>query len=290
MSYTKDFDNNLLFRIIYSFHVPLFFFISGYLTSFENNLKVWDLVKQKTKLLIIPLISWWMIYCFLEKACNWNINFLTSLTDIINSPARGLWFFWVLFLCYITTAIAAKLSNKLNFFAFIILFFFIRVLHIHILWYAHFKFYYLFFLVGYLISRYYNILDKKNSYFLVLLILIYPLLFKGWHRIDLSSYSFLKLYGLPFCAILPIFCLFKTIDKVLIKKNIYDLFCKLGLYTFDIYAIHMSVLLWILNIGYGLVSASTYFLIYLFVPIIISKFILRKSPILKLLFLGNHKT
>ncbi len=32
-----DFDQNLAFRIIYSFHMPLFFFISGAVLCIKNN-------------------------------------------------------------------------------------------------------------------------------------------------------------------------------------------------------------------------------------------------------------
>ena len=33
----KDFDNNILFRVIYSFHMPLFMCVSGYVTGLRKK-------------------------------------------------------------------------------------------------------------------------------------------------------------------------------------------------------------------------------------------------------------
>lgn len=59
--HVKDFDNNILFRIIYSFHMPLFMFISGYLAF--GRIKAFDIryIYKKFKGLIIPCVAWYLL-------------------------------------------------------------------------------------------------------------------------------------------------------------------------------------------------------------------------------------
>ena len=42
----RDFDNLFVFRLIYSFHMPLFMFVSGMLVQFNRN-KVYYLVPDR---------------------------------------------------------------------------------------------------------------------------------------------------------------------------------------------------------------------------------------------------
>lgn len=54
-----DFFLNLVFKIIYSFHMPLFMIISGYLfyNTLQNNKQIKQLIYKKFKQLIVPAIS-----------------------------------------------------------------------------------------------------------------------------------------------------------------------------------------------------------------------------------------
>ncbi len=49
-----NFDDSIIFRYIYSFHMPLFMFISGCLFLHVNEFKF----SQKIQLLIIPFFVW----------------------------------------------------------------------------------------------------------------------------------------------------------------------------------------------------------------------------------------
>ena len=52
-----DYDSNWLFRIIYSFHMPLFFIISGYV-SHQNDIQIESLVTKRAKQLLLPYFIW----------------------------------------------------------------------------------------------------------------------------------------------------------------------------------------------------------------------------------------
>ena len=81
-----DFDHNIIFRYIYSFHMPLFMFISGFV-SFKENYE-WSSVKKRFFQLIIPFMAWAMLGMTISGNYNWI--WLTK-------PDTALWFLWVLF-------------------------------------------------------------------------------------------------------------------------------------------------------------------------------------------------
>ena len=57
--------NNLIFKVIYSFHMPLFACISGWLFgSTIEKYASFDIIRRKAESLIIPIASWitlWML-------------------------------------------------------------------------------------------------------------------------------------------------------------------------------------------------------------------------------------
>lgn len=71
-----DFDNNLLFRVIYSFHMPLFMCIAGFL--FVEKDKVINELVKKAKLLLVPFFSWSVVSYFLMNGSGSNLDGLTK--------------------------------------------------------------------------------------------------------------------------------------------------------------------------------------------------------------------
>lgn len=67
VSYLKQelFFENIYFKIIYSFHMPLFMLISGFLFYRNKNKNFKDILISKTKLLVIPIFTWQTIYFIL---------------------------------------------------------------------------------------------------------------------------------------------------------------------------------------------------------------------------------
>ena len=85
-------DKHPVYIWIYSFHMPLFFFISGYLISYSGKELSFITVKKKVEALLIPFILWsFLLYPFLSNA---NVYF--SLGDFFN-PSPKYWFVYLLF-------------------------------------------------------------------------------------------------------------------------------------------------------------------------------------------------
>ena len=94
-------------KIIYAFHMPLFFFISGiYLTSALTSGRT-KFFKDKFKTIIWPYFLWSLIYVTAVMITGKNINNpldLQDLADILWKPVGQFWFLYALFLCHLTMA------------------------------------------------------------------------------------------------------------------------------------------------------------------------------------------
>ena len=173
------FFNNYLFKFIYSFHMPLFIMISGYLSYNslnKNSLK--ETFISKFKSLIIPLFFWSIIPFII------NLEFysiIESLKFFIAVFSTNLWFLWSLF--YIN--ILVKLINKYfkdNIFIYIlsILITFILpntfVIKYFNIQFSLYSFLYFYFLIGYFYKKY-NLEDKLNKLFNIKTLIINTIIF-----------------------------------------------------------------------------------------------------------------
>ena len=103
----QDFDSNIIFRFIYSMHMPLFMFLSGYVAWGKNI----DL-KRKAQMLVIPFVAWFLIdYLYQLIFSHTDFNFWDCLVGLIKRPDYGLWFLWVLFLNFVVLALVKKLAD-----------------------------------------------------------------------------------------------------------------------------------------------------------------------------------
>lgn len=157
------FFDNFIFKFIYSFHMPLFAVISGYLFYFSlNKYEFKDLFIRKIKQLLIPIISTSIINIIINiilKRVSIGINF-QSLKYIITIFYTNLWFLWALLFCSLTVLIFNKFfknSIYLYLIFFIVLFITPDILNLY-----YFKFLYPFFIIGLFFNKY-NIL-KNNIY------------------------------------------------------------------------------------------------------------------------------
>jgi len=106
-SSTNSFDNNLIFRYIYSFHMPLFMFLSGYVTYGKEI----NLTKKFTSL-VIPFVSWYLIgYVLAILFVPSSESFWQYIIKWIMSPDWGLWFLWAIFLNTIITKLVIYFVN-----------------------------------------------------------------------------------------------------------------------------------------------------------------------------------
>lgn len=99
---------NILFEIIYSFHMPLFICISGYLfhtTQIQKNKSFTLMLKNKAIRLCVPYFSLTFLFIILKVALSeytstkmeFSINRLLDIFVWLNNPFIGMWFLNTLF-------------------------------------------------------------------------------------------------------------------------------------------------------------------------------------------------
>ena len=107
---SQHFDDLLWFRVIYSFHMPLFVFLSGAVAAiaFKSD-RVQDgvlaaFVQAKTKIvkatirLLLPFISWCLINQFIYHHSD---SVISALILAFRRPDTALWFLLAIFYCIV---------------------------------------------------------------------------------------------------------------------------------------------------------------------------------------------
>lgn len=97
--------SNNMFLFFQSYHVPLFFLLSGYVAELTRS-RMRDngfllFLKRKTETLLVPFLVWsLLVYQFVDNPAPQNF----SLTELLAQPDRGAWFLMSLFciqvVCY----------------------------------------------------------------------------------------------------------------------------------------------------------------------------------------------
>ena len=102
-----DYHQNVVFRYIYSFHMPLFFILSGMVTKIipPSSLKiVYEKLRKRFLQLIVPFFTWGIIRVIMSTDIPLYMIFL--------KPDYSLWFLWVLFFINVFYWMAQYLCNK----------------------------------------------------------------------------------------------------------------------------------------------------------------------------------
>ena len=100
-----DFDHNIVFRYIYSFHMPLFMCISGFV-SYKPHTE-WLTVRKRFVQLIIPFLAW----AILVSCIKWNFS---AFPDKILHPDTGLWFLWALFFIVLILKLCEDTARRIG--------------------------------------------------------------------------------------------------------------------------------------------------------------------------------
>lgn len=116
IQYSGISKDNVIFEMIYSFHMPLFFFISGYVTGLftdiNNYNQLYQFINKKVKVLIIPWIMWTLLFDFIlfkDNAPNLSIDYFG---EILLYPKY--WFFRYLFFVMLIFGVVSYIENIIN--------------------------------------------------------------------------------------------------------------------------------------------------------------------------------
>lgn len=202
------FFENILFRIIYSFHLPLFALLSGYLlfSSLEKR-NTFQSLKHTAKAYLIPLIFWTIILrtSFVISGKN---SLSTELNTFFYNFFTNYWFLWAIFFNNIIIILIKKISKSFfdnNIYKEIILFFcFLSILTIlPDYWWQNHKFLLPFEYCGYLYNRFST--SKKfhtnmqklytNKYTLLVAFILYFVLLLNFHKVNYIYISGISIYN-----------------------------------------------------------------------------------------------
>lgn len=151
-----DFFDDWLFRAVYSFHMPLFMLISGYLFYFSNRKPLRSVVISKLKAIGIPFV----VYCtlmYLVSVAAHPASLRTVIGDYASSFSNYMWFLKsVLANCLIVSCVTHLFHGKKEKYGnvcFLLLFLISFLIKDRAVMAVH-KFMYPYFMAGYFINRY----------------------------------------------------------------------------------------------------------------------------------------
>ncbi|SRR6266404_1032601 len=306
-----NFDNNLLFRIIYSFHMPLFMFLSGAVAAYSSRPMNFDFIKRKFYQLVVPFIAWYLLGYYLFSTYH-HIHFSTYIHRVIVSPDYGLWFLWVLFLNFCALALIKYLSSWLKLWSYLIVWLAIYMIPTGKYGIGLVKWHLPFFIIGYLIFAYREHLVRYRKFAFTLSIVAFPVLVSSWHRLydpsfvtglgprlahhhlsDLTVGDLATVHTYPIADLFYKYLVaFSGIGFVyyllLLKPNryIYSILSFLGLYTLDIYVSHQLLLQY--RFGTSWMAIGTSFIFATALSLALGYLLLRRVTLLSIIFLGGR--
>ena len=254
-NHSNDFDNNLIFRIIYSFHMPLFMFISGVVVTLGREVDVcW--LKRKAQQLVVPFVVWIFLPFLFSTTKDWD-RLICKIANVIKNPDNGYWFLWILFLCcfclWISTIIQKKCmieQEGMIFLAEVIILFLIGEKVTSWFGIKSLAYHSVYYFIGYMVGKYQLVRKIENNKIAIGLgVTIYVILVSMWYRTQLPAwlYSleellpnlFIRLMNLGFdylVGLSGIFTIWVFVKYVLVKAQ--RILSVLGKSTLEIYVLH----------------------------------------------------
>lgn len=243
-----DYEHNIAWNVIYSFHMAAFFIISGYV-SYKSELK-WSTLQRRAKQLLVPFFLW----SFIKSICLKNAGL--QLFEFILHPDRGFWFLYSLFFVIVLLTISIKFSEVCKIRALLVvvcvgimLFILMVIINLRILGFQFIAFYFFFYALGFFIRCYRLRISRQLSFTIGFFWFLTAIFWHG-HEVPFPLIKFtmipevLLIYGyrLLSATLGSVFVLsispyiFTSIQS---KSNI--VLCFLGKLSLGIYVIHMFV-------------------------------------------------
>lgn len=115
----KTFYDNTLYKVIYSFHMPFFMLISGYLYYFSEKKYIHSLKNNIFKIsqYLIPIFTFASIRTVWNTFTNCksvNYNIFTFLTEELYNIFHVLWYLWAIIYSIIIIETMCIINNKIN--------------------------------------------------------------------------------------------------------------------------------------------------------------------------------
>lgn len=192
-----DRDALLVFRVIYSFSMPLLVFLAGYVAQGRISLI------NKAIGLLVPFVAWYWI-SYLLSGTYQVLSPQAFLWRVMMRQDWGLWLFWVLFVsfCLLRLALSLPRHKDLALAALVLVLQMVVARWRLVGEFAAFpliQWYFLFFVGGYLAAKHRTRLSRYSLPIQIVSLLSFPFLVSFWYKdLDPSFVSVLNLPGLVF--------------------------------------------------------------------------------------------
>jgi len=107
------FDNSI--KLIYGFHMPLFFFLSGLFVERWANKNIGKGLSQKVQSILWPYLFWSVIQgsvsVILSSFTNSAMTWSQLGKNILINPISQFWFLYVLFICFLLFALLYRVTT-----------------------------------------------------------------------------------------------------------------------------------------------------------------------------------
>lgn len=287
---------DMIVSVIYSFHMPLFFFLSGFVSDRIMRFISWEerknYIKGRAFRLLIPYFSVGLLYMplkfFLSRYAVKPYDFASAWKIFLgDNPNTALWFVYILFVVSVVCALILNEKNLNMLFGGSII---LMAAAYGMDWTLRSPKYFFFFLLGIYVRRNYEkwkmLLSKTAVFFCAAAIFILANIIL--YNVGLSiMIPVTALSGITVC----VFCAVKVCGK---NGRLYSLLTLLGKYSMDIYILSepfntaAKIVFWsVLKINY-LACTICCFAAALILPVPVSKYIVRKVKIFRVLLLGSR--
>ncbi len=147
-----DFFKNYFFKAIYLFHMPLFIFISGYVSYKIEQGGISNFIIKRWEHLILPMLAGSLLYTLIYASKNrFNNDLIEYLLFFKDYLANAFWYIYTLIYCNICSYLIHKIAkdNTLILISSVILFTFLPDSY----YLSYFKFLYPFYIMGYISKK-----------------------------------------------------------------------------------------------------------------------------------------
>ncbi len=287
-----------LATFIYTFHMPLFIFLAGYVMSGKTVRVGRSFVR-----LIVPFFTWMLVRFFIFVPNYGEISRYVG-GGVWRMDNAALWFLWTLFFCYLLL-IAVQYGGKFwkygEELGFLVLFVLVNLIPATTLGIPQVQYYFAFFSLGYLAAKYKDEIAGLNPAVKTTILAASPVLllvlfFASYYSLryvmaPLPLREILKAPGLfverfvlAILGILTAYALLAAV-KALGARRVEASFGWLGLATLDIYVSHGILIQW--SFGQGWARVASAFLIAMIGGLALTYLLLRNWRVLSIPFLGK---
>lgn len=243
-------EDNHLWNIIYSFHMPAFMAVSGFL-AYRPQAKRADLSRRFLQLMV-PFLVWSLIMFLLNPP-----YLFRELGSYVLKPDTSFWFLWVLFWIAVLFWVGDWLAERMRVKQEIVIGLFCIVLvpvmvfvDVRILGMQFISYYFLFYVMGYYLHKYDRLMTTRPAV-LVPLTILWAVLAWFWKMHSVPSFLMglglpisLMNYGYRFItAMVAVYVLLCAAPTLLGYRQGHDnllIFC--GVWSLGIYVVHLLLM------------------------------------------------